>query len=988
MYKKLVIIFFHLGLLPLYSLSQDLHRVDDIFKVYDFNQSLVSRDFKDIDIDHNGYLWIATETGVLRFDGHNFYEVNASNQEIFFPTSSVDYIEYYDGKVFLVSNTEGLITIDVETFEVNYPVRNDIYDITIDRKNKLIYALDTDNSLMKIKDGEVEEVRKVGDTFGLIEVNDQGIYFALKNDGIYFLDHENTELLSLTSKFGYPVPSGFREQFFKFNSQDLGFVVENILLIIPENNFDNSETLKLCEKGEYLLINTRELSISNGLSDKYLCNNKLFQGEIRESYNQEVFNRILPGVDIRRLLIINNGDLLLATNQGLKLIKKYPEEINTVNDIEFSNFSSPRVRRAIIETGRDERLLLGYPGLYLLNADGIITEVETVSDILFFDAIKIDEYIYATTEGNGFVKLNKSGDVVQISNFDNVTNQFHYSINELNETEVIAGGKGLVSIFDKNFEKYRSSSVSDLSYNIENGDIIMDIHVDYQKRGIWLATESGLSLFDNEISKEVRFFSNRQSSDVKLNNKALSTILQSETGDTLWVAGDRGIDIIDVKRESYIQFVQNTSDNRDTRVTGMVKDSSGNIWASTYDGIIVIDSDMDRTIFLDKRLGLINQEYNYKSISYSQDGKVIMGGVSGYDIIDTSLLDNRPHTTQLYLTMVEYVYPDTSIVHPFNNQEEGQPYSIDYRTDKSSVKLFFSALNLSGADSYSLEYKIDESQWLKMDASNTLLLNNLAYGSYQISVRSENLFGEPFENTLQVNLHAEVPFYYTNTFHFFILVLIFSLIIISLYYLTMTYKNEIKLKNRISMDLHDVVGTSLTRSTLLLEEYMDRDNRYHQRILKNLKESQFTLRTFISRMSNKKLSFEEMVVDIRETLFQLLSNNNLSFKLHVEDDIGIGIRFSEEFVRDITISLYELCTNTLKHAGAESVDITLKVVDKYLILEFEDDGELKELSDISVNPGYGLKNLEKRLVRYKGGLITKISKKGTGLKLILSFKTV
>lgn len=985
---KTRLIIISLLLFPLHNSAQDSQVVGDIYKVIDFIQDTISRDIKDMDIDSNGYLWLATERGVLRFDGHNFYEINVSNQETFFPSAKVDYIEYHDGKVHLVSETEGLITIDIETFEINYPFKDGFYSIAFDRKNKLIYALATDNSLIRIKDDVIEEVRKVGETFGLIAVNDQGIFFSLKNDGMYFLDHEHSELLSLTSKFGYPVPSGFREQFFKFNSQDIGFVIENILLIIPENNFDNFETLRVCEKGEYLLINTRELSISNGLSDKYLCNNKLFQGENRESYNQEEFNRILPGVDIRRLLIINNGDLLLATNQGLKLVKKYPEEINTVNDIEFSNLSNPRVRRAIVDKGSGEKILLGYPGIYLLNTDGNITEVNEANELLYFDAIKIDEYIYATTEGNGFVKLSESGEVVQISNLDSVTNQFHYSINELNETEVIAGGKGFVSIFDKNFEKYRSSPVSDLSYNIENGDIIMDIHVDYQKRGIWLATESGLSLFDNEISKEVRFFSNRQSSDVKLNNKALSTILQSETGDTLWVAGDRGIDIIDVKRESYIQFVQNTSDNRDTRVTGMVKDSSGNIWASTYDGIIVIDSDMDRTIFLDKRLGLINQEYNYKSISYSQDGKVIMGGVSGYDIIDTSLLDNRPHTTQLYLTMVEYIYPDTSIVHPFNNQEEGQPYSIDYRTDKSSVKLFFSALNLNGADSYSLEYKIDESQWLKMDASNTLLLNNLAYGSYQISVRSENLFGEPFENTLQVNLHAEVPFYYTNIFHFFILVLIFSLIIISLYYLSMTYKNEIKLKNRISMDLHDVVGTSLTRSTLLLEECMDRDNRYHQRILKNLKESQFTLRTFISRMSNKKLSFEEMVVDIRDMLFQLLSNNNLSYNLHVEDDIGIGIKLSEEFVQDMTISLYELCTNTLKHAGAESVDITLKVVDKYLILEFEDDGELKELSDISVNPGYGLKNLEKRLERYKGGLITKISKKGTGLKLILSFKTV
>ena len=991
MYIRLVIIFSFFGLLPICSPSQNLSGSFGNYKVYNFSNSTASRDFKGIDIDQNGYAWIATDRGLLRFDGHNFFEINASTQEIFFPSSTVDYVEYFDGKVFLVSNTEGIITIDVETFAVNYLYKTGTYSIAFDKKNELVYALDTDNSLIRIKGDAIEEVKKVGEEFGLIEVNDQGIYFALKNDGIYFLEHENSELLNLTSKLGYPVPTGFKEQIFKFSSQDLGYVVENKLLIIPENNFDNYETLKLCEENEYLLLNNynRELSFSNELSDKYLCNNRLFQGDIRESYAQMGYNGILPGVEIRHFLVINDGDLLLATNQGLKIARKYPESIITVDDIAFSNILTPRVRRAIVDTGRDEMLLLGYPFVYLLNIDGTLTEVvqeESTLSLYYFDATKIDEYIYATTEGAGFVKLSKSGEIVQIFNLDMFTNQFLYSINQFNDTDIILGGTGFVSILDKNFENYRNIPVSVLSYNIEDSDIIMDIHVDHQKRGIWLATESGLSLFDNDMSKEIRFFSQQESSEVKLNNNALSAILQSKTGDTLWVAGDRGIDIIDVNRNAYIKFVQNTDENRNTRVTGMVKDSSGNIWASTFDGIIVINSEMDRTIFLNERLGLINQEYNYKSISYSKDGKVIVGGVSGYDIIDTSLIDNRPHSAQLHLTMVEYINPDVSIIHPLSIQKEGQPYSVDYRTDKTSVKLFFSTLNLGGAGSYRLEYKIDDSQWFKMDASNTLLLNNLAYGSYKINVRSENLYSQQFENVLLIKLNAEVPIYYTRAFLIIILALIFFLIITSVYYLLLTYRKEVEIKNRISMDLHDVVGTSLTRSALLLDEYMDKDNTYHQKIIRNIKESQFTLRTFISRMSEKKLSFKEMIVELHETLFHLLSGSNVKYSLKSEYDGEFSYKLRDELVRDVIISLYELCTNTLKHANANNIDIFIEKKNRFFIMDFQDDGSLKDLDKIDKKSGYGLLNIQKRLKNHDGECVTKIRKVGNGLRLILKFK--
>lgn len=971
-----------------YTTAQDQVSANVEHKLFSFDNadSPISRDVRDLVMDDFGFAWLATDKGAVRFDGSHFFEFNNQNKDLFFPGSAVDYLLYHDQELYLVSKRDGLLSLNTQTFEINYLIEEGVFSIAVDRVNNVVYAYTDDNRLVELIDGQPVKETVVGDSFGIIEVTENGVYLLVKNDAVYFVDRESFEEENLTADYGYPLPTGFREEIVQLDNNTVLLNTDRKLIKVSEDGLSNPEYITQCSSNKnYLLLESNSRVGQSIYEEYYFCDNILYRGKLESNAQKQFIKRFDVNLEIKRMLRINQDDLLLATNQGVRLLKISSGKVQTVNDGILNELSKPRVRRAIVAMDNNELLLLGSPEIYKMDIAGNIEPLKCENKFLYFDAIGIDNEIYATTEGQGFVKLNGKGEVVDHIYSQDAFNNIFYSIQELNKHYLIAGSKGYVSIFDKDLSVLEDIPISAMSDHIRNDDIIMDILIDDQNRGIWLATESGLSLFNTDLSREIKFYSNSGSSPIKLNNRSHSSLLQSETGDTLWIGGDKGIDVLDIENESYIRFIENWNHNTNTKVTGLVKDHSGNIWASTFDGIIVFDNEKEDIFIMDRNIGLINQEFNYKSLLVAHSGKVVMGGVSGYDIIDTDIID-EDFSSDLYITKIEYQSVDENILKPYFFKPEDDLNMLSYRTDKKSIRLFFSVLDPANADNYVFEYKIDDSPWLNVDSNNSILLNNLAYGTYRLKVRARNPLGQIVENNVDLSIEATVPIYYKSSFHTTVIIF-FSLMIIGFfYYVSYSYKRESKIKDEISMDLHDVVGTSLARSAILMQEYMEPANTYHQRILQNLQESQFSLRSFIATMSIHELTFEEMIVKLHDTLFQLLSDE-MEYELIIDKTNKYRETYNGELFRDIQYSLYELSTNTIKHANAKKIIVTINQINEYLIIEFKDDGKLKNLSKLERGEGYGLQNLKKRLDRYQGELVKNIGDCGTGLTITLKFKT-
>lgn len=234
----------------------------------------------------------------------------------------------------------------------------------------------------------------------------------LKKDGVYFIKNESNQIINLSQNQNLPIQTGFREHVYKINHDKYLLSVNRLLIIFNPKTLNESNYISVCrQRNDYLLLDIQGGTTQDICEGYFLCNNNLNRGVISENSSIQSLNISFPNVEIRKLLAVNSEDFLIATNKRLKVIRRLPKEINSFDDRKFSNDSLARTRKAIVEIDND-LLLLGYPGLYRLKNSEVLEPLNVDGNFYHYDAIGWDNFIITTTEGQGFIKLNADGEII------------------------------------------------------------------------------------------------------------------------------------------------------------------------------------------------------------------------------------------------------------------------------------------------------------------------------------------------------------------------------------------------------------------------------------------------------------------------------------------------------------------------------------------------------------------------------------------------
>lgn len=112
-----------------------------------------------------------------------------------------------------------------------------------------------------------------------------------------------------------------------------------------------------------------------------------------------------------------------------------------------------------------------------------------------------------------------------------------------------------------------------------SNNYVQDIAQD--KRGcIWIATVLGLNRFDGLK------FTTYKSTNSKLGNDALNTLLYNEEDDELWVGSNNGLYILDCSTEQFRQCTP-PEDISINNISDLAPASNGGIWIVSHTGQIV-----------------------------------------------------------------------------------------------------------------------------------------------------------------------------------------------------------------------------------------------------------------------------------------------------------------------------------------------------------------------------------------------------------------
>lgn len=194
-------------------------------------------------------------------------------------------------------------------------------------------------------------------------------------------------------------------------------------------------------------------------------------------------------------------------------------------------------------------------------------------------------------------------------------------------------------------------------------------------------------------------------------------------------------------------------------------------------------------------------------------------------------------------------------------------------------------------------------------------------------------------------------------------------------------------RKRIAQDLHDGLGQLLSTARLNvagLEDALLTDDDENEKLWNNaiglIDESVGEVRNISHNMMPSALIRLGLVSALREQVKKVNQAGTVQVELEVN---GIAGRLPEA----TEISLYriaqETLNNTLKHAEAQHINISLSRLGERIVLSVTDDGKGMDVKNIELSTGIGWKNIYSR-VELMNGEIDINSTVGNGTKLLVS----
>jgi signal transduction histidine kinase len=166
---------------------------------------------------------------------------------------------------------------------------------------------------------------------------------------------------------------------------------------------------------------------------------------------------------------------------------------------------------------------------------------------------------------------------------------------------------------------------------------------------------------------------------------------------------------------------------------------------------------------------------------------------------------------------------------------------------------------------------------------------------------------------------------------------------------------------RISRELHDLLGHHLTALSLNLEVAGHLSEGKAQ---EHVKQSHALAKLLLSDVREAVSDMREgCAIDILAAIAPLVQPMpNLDIQLHADP----GLTLEDSGVAQVILRcVQELITNTIKHARASKLEISLQKLDKLLILKSQDDGVGVTLARL----GNGLQGMKERVMALNGQLL-------------------
>ncbi len=327
---------------------------------------------------------------------------------------------------------------------------------------------------------------------------------------------------------------------------------------------------------------------------------------------------------------------------------------------------------------------------------------------------------------------------------------------------------------------------------------------------------------------------------------------------------------------------------------------------------------------------------------------------------------------------------------------DSQLANLSYDQNTISVQLNASSLR-SGKNLFFQWRFAGKTDWSKPTPQRSLTFASLNSGNYTLEIRGIDFDGNISVHPAQLSFTIHPPFW--KTWWFILLAaLAIALSAGGIVWLKASQLIHIeRLRSRIAADLHDEIGSGLTRIALL-SDVVKRQIHKKSRMQKHdhdwpqmldtvhatAQELVESLGDVVWSLDKDKLSLTQLVQRFSSFAGELFEAKGIRLTLRIDDNIH-SIILAQEQLSSLLLFLKEATNNIVRHSDARHVSIEIKKIERQLSILIEDDGKGFV---IGANDGNGLRTMQRRIERLGGSFdLTSIVHSGTTITATIPLKT-
>src|SRR6266496_4042540 len=419
--------------------------------------------------------------------------------------------------------------------------------------------------------------------------------------------------------------------------------------------------------------------------------------------------------------------------------------------------------------------------------------------------------------------------------------------------------------------------------------------------------------------------------------------------------------------------------NNGTRAVAF--DKFNRIWAATLSGIVVIEIDSlkNNSVIVNRvseEEGVTTELWNEAELSADANGNIWVGLYDQLIKFDPQKIEFEKATPSIVIDNIQLNFKETSWADWADSSKEimGVPYQPVLPYNKNNLEISFKGISFSSVSGMEYSYKLigADSVWSTPTQSQFVSFVGLPPGKYIFMVKARKSNSD-WSSPANLIFTIKKPFWKTWWFRILMLILTAGIIYVLYRYRINQLKKLLTVRAKISRDLHDEVGSTLSGIGLLSEVAIRQlDTEKTADVKGSLNKISVNSEEMLEKMSDivwainpQNDSFEKVISRLRSYAKNTTESAAIQLHFNVEKDVQ---RHNHDMQKRSNIYLIckEGINNAIKYSECRNLSFALQQEDHHINISIVDDGKgFNALTDFD---GNGLKNMKSRAQEIKASL--------------------